>query len=101
MRLDLIRRPVLNVDPSAIGLPARNAGSEPLVRISNPAIVFFFEFVFVGIRRRIAPPPELLNELFPLLVVGKPRERLPLLIADDIGDIPIQPRPVWRLEFSL
>ena len=71
MDFDLISRAPHDVDASAIGLPARNAGGEVLVGIGDAAVVLFLVFVLRSVGRRVAAQPELLDELVALLVVGK------------------------------
>ena len=46
VRLDFGGRAERDIDAAAVGLPARNTRSIPLVRIGDAAVVLFFEFVF-------------------------------------------------------
>ncbi len=55
MRINLVGRPELDIDHAPIGLPSRNSGCETFVGVSDPPVVFLFEFVLFGIWRRIAP----------------------------------------------
>src|SRR5581483_9343096 len=66
VRLDLIRRPVHNVDAAAIGFPAGDTRSVVLVGVGDTAVVLFLELVFDRIGGRIAAKPELLDELLAL-----------------------------------
>src|SRR5579885_2952193 len=77
-RFDLVRRTELNVTVPAIRLPARNRPmSKPRVRIPDAPVVLFLELVFETPRRRIAPKPELFDELTPILVRSQVSECLP------------------------
>src|SRR5260370_2073832 len=90
----LMRRAVLDVDHYAIGLPAGNSRCESLICISDAAIVLFLEFVLLGVRRRIAAQPELLDELVALVVIRKTVERFSLVIGDDVRDVLVDPGAV-------
>src|ERR1700733_3544661 len=91
MRVDFIGWTVLDVNHAAVGLPPRNTRGIVVVGVSNAAVMLFFVFVFLGIRRGVAPQPELLHKLLALLVGFQPLERLPFLVSDDVADILIQP----------
>ena len=81
MRFDFVGRAVFNIDAAAIGLPSRDTRREPVVGVGDAAIMLFAEFVFFGVRSRIAAQPELLDELLALLVGGQRFESLPFLVA--------------------
>jgi hypothetical protein len=91
MRFVFIRRAEGDVDPPAVGLPSRNAGGEALVGVGDAPVVLFFKLVFLRIRRRIAPQPELLDELLALLVGRKAPERRALFVGDDVEHVLVQP----------
>jgi hypothetical protein len=66
---------VENVNMAAIGLPARHLTSgEMPMGMDNTTIMFLLELVGGRARRRVAVFPELLNELFAFLVVGRRRK---------------------------
>ena len=93
VNFDLIRWAVDNVHVAAVGLPARPAGCclKMLVGIRDTAIMFLFELVLNRARRRIAPLPELLDELFPFVIGRQFLERGALFIGDDVDHVLIQP----------
>ena len=64
-----------------------------LIGVSDPAIVFFFERVLRRIRIRVAPQPELLDELFALFVGLQSQERTALFRRNDVNG-PF--RPAWQ-----
>ena len=63
--------------------------------IASIAKLFVLHFVLIGSRSRIAPQPELLDELFALLIRLQLLERGALLVADDVGHVLREP-PVIR-----
>src|SRR4051794_40588259 len=81
MVLNFVRLSIKNIDAAAIGLPSRLAGSKALVRIGNAFVVFFSEFVFNRVRRRIPTQPEVFLELFSLLRCAEAVERFLLIIS--------------------
>src|SRR5438132_183264 len=91
MRLDFIRLPVNDVDAPAVGLPTRNTRREPLVRIGNTRVMFFFEFVVYRVGRRIPAKPKLFDELLTLLIRLERFECGALLVRDDVGDVLVEP----------
>ena len=99
MRFDAVRLAVGDVHVPAIGLPTRLAGGKMLVGISDSAVVLFAKFVLGRIGIGIAPPPEILDEVVPLLIVRQTLERLEFLVGDDPAHILIDPFLVWPLEF--
>jgi len=70
MGVNLIRRPVDDVDAAAVSFPAGDAlvGREVLVGVSDAPVVLFLEGIFRRIRIGIAALPELLDELLALFV---------------------------------
>ena len=58
MGLNLVRLAEHDVNAAAVGLPSRDARGKMLVGIRDAPIVLFFEFVFLGVGRRIAALPE-------------------------------------------
>ena len=68
MSIDFVGRAVFDIDAAAVGLPSRNAGREPVVGISNAAVMLFLIFVLFGVGSRIAAQPELFDELLALVV---------------------------------
>ena len=88
MLLDFVRRTVRDVDAAAVGLPSGNARGELLVGVGDTAVVLFLVFVLDGVRRGIAPQPELLDELLALFVGLQPLESLALFIGDDVDRRP-------------
>ena len=71
------------------------------VGVFYAAVVFFFEFVFFGVRGGIAALPEGFDELVTLFVVGKLLERLSLFVRNNIDDVFVQPLLVGLAEFLL
>src|SRR6202000_696047 len=69
MRFNAVRLAIGDIHVTAVGLPTRFAGGKMLVGISNTAVIFLAIFVFRRIGIGIAPAPELLDEIVPLLVV--------------------------------
>src|SRR6185437_10641154 len=98
MRIDLIRRAVLDINHSAVGFPAGNTGSIMVVRVSDTAVDFLFVLVFFRVGCRIAALPEVLNELFAFFVGLQMLESLALLIGDDVGNVFVQPFLPWALK---
>src|SRR5581483_3753932 len=76
---------------AAVGLPAGDAGRKVLVRVGDAAVVLFLEFVLDGVGGGIAGLPESFDKLVALLIVRELLECDFLLIADDVGDVFIQP----------
>ena len=72
-----------------------------LIRISNTAIVFLFEFVFHSVRRRIATSPERLDELVPFFVVRELLECAALFVGDNPPDIFVEPLLVGLAQLLL
>jgi len=60
--------------------------------------IVVLEFVFRGVRCRIASQPEILDEALPFLVRGQTLERLALFIRDDVGDVFTEPFLIGCLE---
>src|SRR5438046_5298794 len=88
-------------DPTAIRLPAGNAGSEMLVSIGNALVVFLAKFVFVRVRIGIAAAPELFDKPFALVVGRKFLESFALFFGDDVGDVFLEPIFVSLFQFRL
>jgi hypothetical protein len=89
--LDLIGRPIGDVDAAAVCLPAGNSRSVALVGVGDTPVVLFFEFVLDRVRRGIAAEPELLDKLLPLVIGGETPPRLALLIRDNLRHILVDP----------
>src|SRR5262249_34691953 len=98
MRFNFIGGTEGDVDAPAVRLPSRNAGSVVLIGIGDAAVVLFLELVFDRVRRRVAAQPELLNELFALLVGAQTLPSSALFIRDDIRDVLVQPLAVRGLQ---
>ena len=101
MRLDFVRRSVDDVDSAAIRLPARNARRVALVGVGDAPVVLFLELVLHRVRRRVAPQPELLDELLPFLVRAQVLEDLAFFVRDDVDDVFVQPLLVRRHQLLL
>src|SRR5579863_5075297 len=91
MRIDLVRRTVLNINPPSIGLPSRNTRRKPVVGVGDAPVMLLTKFVFLGVRSRIAPQPEILDERLPLVVGLQRLKNLPLLVRDYVADLFVQP----------
>src|ERR1700685_2294324 len=72
-----------------------------LIGVSDPAIVFFFERVLRRIRIRVAPQPELLDELFAFFVGLQSQERTALFRRNDVNDVFLKPFLVRRRQLFL
>src|ERR1035441_9710868 len=97
MRLELVRWAEHDIDPAAIGFPARyRLPCEVTVGVCQTPVVFDFEFVFGSARSRIAPQPELLDKVLALRVALKQQERGALPVVNDIRDIFLDPLGVGR-----
>ena len=71
MFFNFIWRTVDDIHVSAICLPARPAGCIVLVRIREAPVVFRLVPVLPGPRLRIAPLPELFDELSAFMIGGQ------------------------------
>ena len=90
-----------DINASAVGSPARDAGGVMLVGILNAAIVFFAEFVFLGVGSRVAAEPELLDELVTLLIGAEEFECLLFFRSDDVAHVLVEPGLVGFADFVL
>src|SRR6516225_5926263 len=99
MRIDTVWLAKRNVHVTAVGLPARFAGCEMFVRVSDAAIVLFAKLVLRRIGIRIATQPELLDEVVALLIIAQALEGFQLLVGDDPMNILIHPLLVGALQF--
>src|SRR4051794_3660624 len=70
-----------------------------LVGIGDTLVVFFFEFVLFGIRRRIAALPEGFNEVVALLIIGELLKGSAFFVSNDVGDVLVQPLLVGLAQF--
>src|SRR6266436_1740259 len=101
MRLNFVRRAVHDVDSSAIGFPARDAGGKMFIGVGHAPVVLFLVFVFDCVRRRIAALPESFNELVAFFIVGEQLERLLLFIRDDPAYVFVEPLLVGLAQLHL
>jgi len=62
-----------------------------VVGVCDAPVMLFLIFVFLGIRSGVAPQPELLDELLPLIIGVEPLKSLALFVGDDVSDIFFQP----------
>ena len=99
MGIDFVGRAEGDVDTATVQLPAGGARSEMFVGVRDAAVMLFFELVFNGVRGGIAAEPELLDELFALLVGVELLEGFALFIGDDVGDVLVQPLLPRSFEF--
>src|SRR5205807_3128244 len=83
VRLDLIGRTKDDVSATAIGFPTRDACSKMFVRVCDPTVMLFLEFVLHRVRGRIASEPEALDKVVPLFIVRQLLERGAFLVGDD------------------
>ena len=88
---DLIRRSMNDVDPAPIGHPARLSAGKALVGVGDPPVVLFLVLVDGGPQVRVAPAPELLDELLLLLHGAEVVEHVQLFIGDDVDDVLLEP----------
>ncbi len=101
MGFDLIGWTPHDVNPAAIRPPPWNARGEAFIGVGDPAVVLFLEFVFHGVRRRIASLPECLNELLALFIGLQLQECRALFAGNDVRDFFIQPLLVGSGKFFL
>ena len=87
MRFDVVRLAEFDVDATAIGQPARLAGTEMFIRILNALVVLIFVLVLFRVRIPIAVMPEGIDELCALFVGLKFRIRLSLGVGHDGLDL--------------
>ena len=84
MALDFIGRPVDDIGPPAVGLPAWNPSCPvpiALIGISDAAVVLFLVLIFDCIRCRIPAQPELFYEMFALFIGLEPFESEPFAVG--------------------
>src|SRR5437868_5983026 len=91
MIFDIVRLAPDDVDAAAIGHPSGFSGSEALVRVGDAFVVFFFVFVFDGVRSGITTEPELFDELLALFIGRQPFESGAFFISNDVGGVFLQP----------
>ena len=101
VRLDLVGRAVHDIDPPAIGPPTLQAGRVLLIGVSDAPVIFFLELVLRVTGVGIAPLPEGLNELFPLIISGELLESTSFLVGNDVRDFFIEPLLIGALHFFL
>jgi hypothetical protein len=70
------------------------------VRVSDAAVVFFFEFVLNGVGSGIAALPESFDEAVALFVIRELLEGGAFLIGDDVSDVFVQPLLVAAADFE-
>src|SRR3984893_14874152 len=97
MTFNLVWRSPHDVHVSAIGLPSWNTRGVMLIRIRNPSIMLFFEFVIREVWVSAAAQPELLDELFPLLVGSQLPERVALFRRNNVDHVLVQPLLIRRV----
>jgi len=69
------------------------------VRVGDTLVILFLELVFVGVRIRIAPAPEFLDEAFAFVVGREFLEGFPLFVGNDVSDVFVEPVFVGLFEF--
>ena len=81
-----------DVDLSHVGLPAGRGGLRvQAVGIQRAVPELLLEFVVLGVRRGIAPPPEEVDEVGALLLGLERLVGLVLFLGDDVADRPLPP----------
>ena len=80
-----------DVNAAPIGHPARLSTGKALVGIRDPPVVFFLVLVDGRPQVRVAPAPELLDELLLLLHGAQAVEHVQLFIGDDVDDVLLEP----------
>src|SRR5262249_36765374 len=88
-------------DTAAVGLPSGDATREMLVGVGDAAVVLFLEVVGERFRIGVATQPELLDELFALLIVGGGLEDLALFVVNDVAALLRRPPFVGAGELLL
>src|SRR5438270_114313 len=99
MRLDLIRRSEPDIDPSAISSPARHTGGKMRIRVGDTPVMLFLVLVLNRLRRGVPPKPELLHELFPLLIRAQLLKGPALIVRNDPRHVLADPFRVRGLQF--
>ncbi len=99
--IDVVRLAVCNVDVAAVRHPSRLARSEVLVRIRDAGVDLVAILVVRRVGARVAPLPEVLDELVPLLIVREMLERLRLGVGNDPPHILLQPGLVDAVQLVL
>src|SRR5579863_5538079 len=59
------------------------------------------KFVFLGVRSRIAPQPEILDERLPLVVGLQGLKNIALLVRNNVADLFVQPPLIRCFQLSL
>src|SRR5262249_28339806 len=83
-----------NIDVAAVGAPARYARREVLVRVGDPAVVFFFKAILIGFGIGIPEIKQGLDELVALFVGTKAQKSLAFLLCDDVDEVFVEYTPV-------
>src|SRR5262249_41496507 len=94
MGFDFVRRAPKNIDVAAVGAPARYARREVLVRVGDPAVVFFFKAILIGFGIGIPEIKQGLDELVALFVGTKAQKSLAFLLCDDVDEVFVEYTPV-------
>src|SRR5580704_14424418 len=98
MLFDLVWWAEQDVSSSTGGFPAGCCSREEMfVGVGNPAIVLLLEFILRRSRGGIAAQPELLDELFALLVGSELLISGCFFLRDDVDHVLGQPKPEWGL----
>ena len=91
MRFFFIRLAKHDVNATAIRFPAGNTTGEIFIRVSNALVIILAVFVDVGVGIGITAEPELLNELFALIIRFQGLKGTALFIRNDVQHIFIHP----------
>src|ERR1700724_3306650 len=100
MRIILIGRAVHDVNPAAVGLPARDSRSVMFVGVGDAAGVFFLVLVLFGIRSGVAALPESFDKVVALFVVRELLEGRSFLVSNDPDDVFVEPLLVDLAQFD-
>src|SRR5690606_20112720 len=101
MRFHRIRLAPGDVNAAAVGTPTGNARCKMLIRVRDALVIFFAEFVLFRIGVRIAPPPEILNEILTLFVRCESLKGALLLWRDDVRHVTFEPFLIRLFQFRL
>src|ERR1700722_74765 len=99
MAVNLVWRAPHDIHVTAISLPSWNTRGVMFIRVSDPPVMLFFEFVIRQIWISAAAQPELLDELFTFFVSGQLSERVALFRRNNVDHVLVEPLLVRGVQF--
>src|SRR5208282_4708163 len=97
--VNAVGRTECDINVAAVGLPAGLAGGKVVVGVLDAPVMLLAKFVLRRIGIGVAAQPEVLDECLALFIVGQAHEGLALIVANNVGDVLIQPNFVGPLQF--